>query len=175
MKFNFKNFPRLHTEKLILKEATLKDTKAVFDLRSCKEINKFVGTKLIEKLDEAKYFITSCKSLYKDKKRIFWLIEHQQDIIGSIVLHKIDLENKYAEIGYKLKTDFQKLGLMSEAMQVVIEFGIKQMHLKTVEAFTHKNNLASIALLQKHNFVFQPERKCEVYNFNRIWKLEVRS
>ncbi|PQJ78041.1 GNAT family N-acetyltransferase [Polaribacter porphyrae] len=175
MNFNFTNFPILKTERLLLREATLKDTNAVFDLRSSKEINKFVGTKLIESFEEAKDFITVCKSLYNDKKCVFWLIEFQQEIIGSIILHKVNIHKKYAEIGYKLKPEFQNKGFMSEALQTVLEFGKKELNLKTIEAFTHKNNMSSIALLEKHNFIFQPQRKCKVYDFNRIWKLEVRS
>lgn len=175
MIFNFSDFPVLKTKRLLLREATLKDTKAIFNLRSSKEINKFVGTKLVENLQEAADFISVSDKLYKKKKRVFWLIEFQQEVIGSIVLHNINLDKKYAEIGYKLKPNFQKLGFMSEAMQVILKFATQQMGLKTVEAFTHKNNMASIALLKKHHFVFQPDRKCAVYDFNRIWKLEVRS
>lgn len=171
MIFNFTNFPTLKTARLLLREGTLKDTIAVYGLRSSKEINKFVGTKLIESLEEAKDFITICKSLYSNKKRVFWLIEYQQEIIGSIVLHKIDLEQNYAEIGYKLKPEYHQKGLMSEAMQTVLVFCFQQLNLKTIEAYTHKNNIASMALLKKHNFVFQSERRCEVYDFNRIWKL----
>ena len=61
---------------------------------------------------------------------------------------------------------------MSEALQTVLEFGIKKLHLKTIEAFTHKNNIASKALLEKHHFKFQPNRRCKVYSFNRIWRLD---
>jgi ribosomal-protein-alanine N-acetyltransferase len=46
------------------------------------------------------------------------------------------------------------------------------MKLKTIEAFTHKNNLPSITLLKKHNFIFQTERRDNGFDDNRIWKLE---
>lgn len=172
MSFNFQQFPELNTKRLLLKEANLNDAKAVFDLRSSKEINKFVGTKLVEKIQEAEDFIETCSKLYQQKNRIFWLIHFQGEVIGSIVLHNISLTDNYAEIGYKLKPQFQKKGLMSEAMECIISFANYKLNIKVIEAFTHKNNEASIALLKKHNFVFQPDRKCKVYDFNRIWKLE---
>ena len=62
---------------------------------------------------------------------------------------------------------------MNEAMQKVISFGIKTMNLKVIEAFTHQNNIASIALLEKHNFVFQPERRDNGFENNRIFRLEL--
>ena len=172
MKFNFTSYPILKTQRLLLREATKDDCKSVFELRSSKEINKFVGTKLVETLQEANDFIEKCDHLYQSNKRVFWLIEYQKEIIGSIVLHKINLENNYAEIGYKLKPEFQQKGIMSEALQTVLEFGFKKIHLKTIEAFTHKNNIASKALLEKHHFIFQPNRRCKVYSFNRIWRLD---
>lgn len=172
MNFKFLNFPVLKTERLLLRKVTLNDNQIVFDLRSSKEINKYVGTKRIETLDEAEDFIKICDHLYLDKKRVFWLIEYKKEVIGSIVLHKINLENNYAEIGYKLKPSFHRKGFMSEAFEAVLEFSFQQMKLKTIEAFTHKNNIASKTLLKKHNFIFQPERKCTTFDFNRIWKLE---
>jgi len=172
MNFNFSNFPILNSERLLLRKATLNDKQTIFDLRSCKEINKFVGTKRIETLDEAESFIKDCIKLFSKKKRVFWLIEYNEEVLGSIVLHKISLKENYAEIGYKLKPEFHKQGYMNEALKLVLEFGFHKLKLKTIEAFTHKNNIASTALLSKHNFIFQPDRKCATFEFNRIWKLE---
>ena len=172
MNFNFLNFPTLKTERLLLRKATLEDKQTVYDLRSSKEINKFVGTKRVETINEAKDFIEICNKLYVEKKRLFWLIEYKLEVIGSIVFHKISLENNYAEIGYKLKTEYHKQGFMSETFKAVLNFGFQKMKLNTIEAYTHKNNIASLTLLKKHNFVFQPERKCTTFDFNRIWKLE---
>ena len=61
---------------------------------------------------------------------------------------------------------------MSEAIVSVLNFGFKDLQLNTIEAFTHKNNIASIALLKKHQFIFQPERKDEGFENNRIFRLE---
>jgi ribosomal-protein-alanine N-acetyltransferase len=171
--FSFKSFPTLKSERLILKEATFKDVQVVFFLRSNNKINKFVTTKRIKNLDEATDFISNCERLYKKKNRIFWLIEYQQEIIGSIILHRISLDENYAEIGYKLKPEFHQKGVMSEAIKEVLSFGFYNLHLKTMEAFTHKKNTASIALLKKHNFVFQRERREEGFENECIYKIDM--
>ena len=62
---------------------------------------------------------------------------------------------------------------MSEAMTAVLNFGIEQLNLKIIEAYTHKNNLRSIALLKKHHFVFQVHRKDPSFEHNRIFKREI--
>lgn len=174
MNYNFQEIPTLHAERLVIREANLSDINSVFELRSSQEINKFVGTKRIESTEEAKNFIETCKTLFQLKKRIFWLVEFNQKVIGSVVFHNINLDINYAEIGYKLKSEYHQQGLMTEVLEKVIAFAEKSMKLKTLEAFTHKNNLASIALLMKLNFVLQPERKCETYDFNRIYKLDIK-
>ena len=118
-------------------------------------------------------YTKSLKNLFKEEKRIFWLIEFKSKVIGSVVLHKIDVAKHYAEIGYKLKPEYQQKGIMTEVLESVIAFSKTSLNLKVIEAFTHKNNLASIALLKKFNFTFQANRRCNTYDFNRIYKLEI--
>ena len=42
---------------------------------------------------------------------------------------------------------------MSEATQKIIEFAVHTLGIKTIDAFTHKENQSSTKLLQKFNFV----------------------
>ena len=173
--FLFTTFPNLKTKRLTLRELYFDDVEVILKLRSSQEINKFVATKRMRNFEEAEEFITVCNHLYKEKKRIFWAIQFKEKVIGTIVLHNISLEDKYAEIGYKLDLTHFKKGFMSEAMEKVLKFGFDKMKLKTIEAFTHKNNLPSIALLKKHNFIFQTERRDKGFDDNRIWQLAVSS
>jgi ribosomal-protein-alanine N-acetyltransferase len=61
---------------------------------------------------------------------------------------------------------------MSEAFDKILNFGFQNLDLKTIEAFTHKNNTASIALLQKQKFVLHPERREEGFENNRSYRLK---
>ncbi|MDG1246178.1 MAG: GNAT family N-acetyltransferase [Polaribacter sp.] len=173
MAFNFETFPVLKTHRVTLRALNLEDAETLLALRSSEEINKFVITKRMQNLEEAKDFIQTCNALYKKEKRIFWVLTNQVEILGTVVLHRISLARKYAEIGYKLKTEKQQKGFMSEAMTAVLNFGIEQLNLKIIEAYTHKNNLRSIALLKKHHFVFQVHRKDPSFEHNRIFKREI--
>ena len=42
---------------------------------------------------------------------------------------------------------------MSEALQKVVEYGFATMQLTSIDAYTNKDNLASLALLKKNGFV----------------------
>tara|TARA_R110001632_G_scaffold68401_1_gene160300 strand:+ start:619 stop:1143 length:525 start_codon:yes stop_codon:yes gene_type:complete len=173
MNFNFANFPILETERIFLRKLYFDDVDAIFELRSSEVINKLITRKTPKSKEEALDFIKVCHQEFKNGNRIFWAIEFEKEVIGTIVFHRISSENSYAEIGYELNPDYHKKGLMSEAMKAVLEFGFNQIDLKTIEAFTHKNNIPSITLLEKHHFVFQPERRDDGFENNRIFRLEL--
>jgi len=170
--FSFTTFPELTTERLILRQLTFDDKKAIFRLRSNKEVNELIERETPKNLNQAEGFIQTCLDEFENENRVFWamVLENTNQLIGTIVFHKVDLENNYAEIGYEMNPDYQDEGYMSEAMKVVLDFGIMSMNLKTIEAYTHHNNTASIALIEKFLFVLQPERKDEAIEDNRIYK-----
>ena len=99
-------------------------------------------------------------------------IKNNNQVIGTIGLRNFEDEEDYAEIGYELDPSYQQKGFMSEAFEVVLKYGFKQMELKTIEAFTHKNNTASISLLEKQKFVFEPEIKDEGFENNLSYRIK---
>lgn len=171
MSFNFVTFPILKTERLILRALNFDDIEAVFDLRSNEEVHKLITRKTPKNLKEAEDFIKVCHEEFENRNRVFWAMEFNDKMIGTIVYHRIDLDRNYAEIGYELNPEYHQKGFMSEAMKSVLNYGFSEMNLNIVEAFTHKNNTPSIALLEKCNFIFQPERKCKNVENNSIYKL----
>lgn len=175
MSFNFNNFPVLTSERLTLRKLKLIDVEAIFEIRTNKEINTFITRNVPKNLNDTIDFIKMVTNLVDENKGVFWVIESKKEkqVIGSIGLRHFEIADNYAEIGYELHPKHQQKGLMSEAMKIVLNYGIKKMNLKTIEAFTHKNNTASIALLKKHHFIYQPEKKCNNIEDNRIWKLEI--
>lgn len=173
--FSFIDFPELTTERLTLRQLSFDDKKAIFRLRSNRDVNQFIERDTPKNLNQAEGFIQTCLDEFENKNRVFWAIisDDYNQLIGTIVFHNINLEDNYAEIGYEMNPDYQDEGYMTEAMESVLEFGKNSMELKTIEAFTHHNNSASIALLEKYNFELQSERKDENVEDNRIYSLTI--
>jgi ribosomal-protein-alanine N-acetyltransferase len=168
-------FPELSTERLTLRQLSSKDKREIFKLRSNKEVNKLITRETPKNLNDADAFIQTCLDEFENGNRIFWAmaLENTNQIIGTIVFHNINLENSYAEIGYELNPDFQNEGFMSEAMKTVLDFGKTTLELKTVEAFTHQNNNASITLLENHQFVLEEEDEDDLFGDNRVFSLNI--
>jgi ribosomal-protein-alanine N-acetyltransferase len=173
MDFNFTTFPVLETERLTLRELNLNDAKAIFGLRTNKEINEFIDRKRLNNLSESRAFIDLISKLAATNKGLFWVLEskNNQQLIGTIGLRNFEDEENYAEIGYELDPSYHQRGFMSEAFEAILKFGFENLELKTIEAFTHQKNTASIALLKKQQFVLDPERREEGFENNRSYRI----
>jgi len=60
---------------------------------------------------------------------------------------------------------------MTEALYVVLEYGFNTLNFKNIEAFTHFQNSASIALLVNNGFQLLINRKDNGNENNRIFSL----
>ena len=143
-------FPILTTERLILRQLLESDVQEIFLLRSDSLINKFLDREPCESLEDALNFIRNIKN----KDLLYWAIAqaHNEKLIGTICLFDFSDEFNKCEIGYELLTDYQGQGIMSEAIKKIIKFAVHSLGLKTIDAFTHKDNQGSTNLLQKFNF-----------------------
>ena len=63
------------------------------------------------------------------------------------------VQGSVAEIGYELMVDQQGKGIMQEAIKAVIEYGFKGMKLQTIVASPNQNNVKSINLLERSQFI----------------------
>ena len=174
MNHNFTPFPVLETDRLILRALNLDDAKAIFGLRTNKEVNEFIDRKRPNNLSEARAFIDLISNRASSNTGVFWVIQSKSNnqLVGTIGLRNFEDEENYAEIGYEVDPIYQQKGFMTEAFKEVLNFGFKTLELKTVEAFTHHNNTASIALLEKQKFVLDPERRDEGFENNRSYRRE---
>jgi ribosomal-protein-alanine N-acetyltransferase len=175
MAFNFIPFPVLETERLTLRALELNDAKAIFGLRTNKEVNTFITRTLLNNLSETRAFIDRISNSIANNTGVFWVLESKDtaELIGTVGLRNFEIEEDYAEIGYDMHPDFQENGYMSEAFKAILNFAAKQMDLKFIEAFTHKENNASVALLEKFNFELQPDRKDANVEENHIYRFAV--
>jgi ribosomal-protein-alanine N-acetyltransferase len=86
------------------------------------------------------------------------------EIFGTCGFYR-GFQEQTGEIGYVLKASAQGKGIMGEAVGLMLEFGWKQLKLKSIVAFTTNDNQASINLLKKHHFI-QEKSKAEELKFS---------
>ncbi len=160
-KFNFLPYPELKTNRLILRCLDKTDEEEVFFFRSDPRILEYLDRPPAKDIEEARAHIEMILNGIRNGEWIDWSITlaGKNQLIGSIGLWNISLEENRAEIGYALHPDYQGKGIMNEATKAVIDYGFKKMKLKTIVANLSPYNLNSITLLEKNNFQKGPIKK----------------
>ncbi len=167
LELNFLPFPTLETERLILRKVTMADSQDVLTLRGDIDAMRYIGKPISTTFDEARDLITRIQDGLENNTAIGWAIslKNNPQLIGTIGFHQIDKQHYRAEIGYMLLPQFWNKGLMSEAIQQVLDYGFNTMKLHSIQANIDPNNKVSAAILKKYNFVSEAYFK-ENFFFN---------
>lgn len=164
---------RFLTDRLILRTLTEFDSFEVLGIRSHPVINQFLHRDSPRNTFEALDFILNIQRKSANGE-IFFLgiaLQNKPELIGTICLWNFSGDRKTAELGYELLPEYHGKGIMSEAVTFILNYGFEDLNVSKIEAFTNKNNLNSIQLLQKFNFALNVNRKDEKYPENLIFEL----
>jgi len=170
---NVTSFPVLETERLILRQVNEADVHEVFFLRSSTEVGKYIARNPQKNIEQTLEFIEKTKRNMIDNTAIPWAITFKDNdaLIGTLSLHSFSEDNTVAEVGYDLNPEFQKKGIMSEALKAVLSYGFQDLGLLMIEAFTQIENESSKLLLIKNKFQLHPTRIDEGFPKNIIFEL----
>lgn len=151
---NFTPFPVLTTDRLILRKLSMDDAEEILVQRSHPEIQKFIKREPAQNIGEAKAWLEMVLEKEANNESITWAIvlKGTTKLIGSICLWNIEKELDRAEVGYGLHPDHFRQGIMNEAMSAVTRYGFEVMKLQRIDAYTHKDNVASRTLLDRNGF-----------------------
>ena len=155
LNINFTPFPNLETERLQLRRIVIEDYNEIFSLRSNKEIMKYIPRPLAITKEEAIEHIAIIDSRIENNEGINWAIMLKNDskLIGIIGHYRLKPEHYRAEIGYMLLPEYHGKGIMTEAINEVVNYGFDVMKLHSIEALIDPRNLASENVLQKNGFI----------------------
>src|SRR4029450_660708 len=154
----------LDTTRLLLRQLKETDVSAIYSLRSNEQVNQFLDRPTAKDAEEAKAFIQKIT----ENKSYYWGITLKENgkMIGTICFWNLSADRKSAELGYELHPDYQRKGDMQEVIGFASRRGFT-----SLEAYTHRDNLASTKLLLKHGFVHDEERKDPENPYQMIFSL----
>jgi len=147
-------FPTLETSHLRLIELSYEHLDDLFLMRHNIKMHEYTDTKPDETIEETRNYIQRMIMGVEENKWIIWAIEHKlaKKVIGTISIWNI-IDN-CAELGYGIIPDYQGYGYMKEALLVVVKFGLNNLGLLYLDAYTEVNNSRSIMLLRKNGFKY---------------------
>ncbi|WP_182914451.1 GNAT family N-acetyltransferase [Paenibacillus sp. 1011MAR3C5] len=163
IQLQFNPFPLLETSRLQLRELNESDQYDMYVLRSDAQVLTYQDRKQAQSVDEAAAFIGKIQEGISNNDWIMWAIAKKENdrLIGTVCLWNISEEEACADIGFELLPSEQRAGLMHEAVTAVIDYGFQAMELRSIVAFTHTENAASIRLLEKQLFKKDVRFPCE--------------
>lgn len=151
----FPLFPELTTERLLLREITYSDAIALFEMRSDERVMAYIHRGRPKTEADIQTLIVQMEENYREDKGLVWAIalkENPGQMIGSIGYYRADLPNYRAEVGYLLSPQYWRMGIVSEALIAVVNFGFEQVKLHSIFANIDPSNHASRQLLLKQGF-----------------------
>jgi ribosomal-protein-alanine N-acetyltransferase len=154
MNAQFTPFPELVTERLFLRAIKPSDKMPLFLLRSDDNVNKHIGRPKALSPDDVQAYMDKIERGIKENEWILWVIilKENREVVGTICLWNLSMENNSAEIGYELLPLYQKKGIMREAISAVVGYGFTNMHAHTIEACPRIANTSSVKLLESFDF-----------------------
>jgi len=148
---------KIITERLILRDITMKDAKSIAENANDK-LNWYYTESMPYPytLRNAKDFIKDCLKKQKVKPRKDYdfgiSLKSEKKIIGMISLFKVNRMHKKTGIGYWIGKNYRKLGIVSEAEKVVLYFAFNKLKLNRIKGEAMVENEGSNALFKKFGF-----------------------
>jgi ribosomal-protein-alanine N-acetyltransferase len=151
-------FPRLETERLILRAFRPSDAPAILDLFSQEAVTRYHNIAPMHAIESAEELVELRRSRFEQGTGLYWAIVHRalgDRVIGSCGCYHPHRALRSAEIGYELHSDYWRQGIMTEALTAMLDFCYGErffFRLNRVQALTELENQASMRLLQKLGF-----------------------
>ncbi len=163
-------FRVLETKRLILRQPRPEDATDLFAVRSDERTLQFLDKDPDASADVTLALINRVHDSFMNNDTMFWAItlKGNDKVIGTINFWNIEKAHHRSEIGYLLHPDLWNKGIMSEALEAVLDFGFSALKFHSVEANVNPGNAGSIKVLEKQGFVKEAHFK-ENYYYNGVF------
>jgi ribosomal-protein-alanine N-acetyltransferase len=143
----------LDTPRLILRGFNQESYHHLFSLED-NVIMEVLGLENTDELMVEKNRYKGGYSTYNLTIQFFQLVAKEDNrVLGWCGYHSWAKQHQRAEIFYMLKEEGdRRMGIMTEAMEAVLEYGKREMALRRIEAFIAIDNPASYKLVEKFGF-----------------------
>lgn len=155
LEINFNPFQNLETNRLLLRRVNVDDVEEIIALRGNPKTMKYIPRPLVKTIEDALEHIALIEAKIETNEGINWAITLKDNpkLIGIIGHYRIKPEHYRAEIGYMILPEFNGMGIVTEAIKEVVNYGFNQMQLHSIEAVIDPENRASEKVLLKNGFV----------------------
>lgn len=148
------------TERLILRELLPTDAEGIFELDSDPDVHRFLGTKPIQTIEQAKGIIEFIRQQYIDNGIGRWAVEDKntREFMGwtglKFVTETINNRSNFHDFGYRFIKRYWGRGYATETARPCLQYGFEVLKLNEIYGMAEMEHLASRNVLQKSGLKF---------------------
>lgn len=148
----------MHTDRLILRPLKMSDAPDLLLLDSNPEVMRFLGNRPVNSLNEVHIYLQNIMQQYIQNGIGRWAVMEKTSgfFVGWAGMKYIDTtinnHSHFYDVGYRLKPEFWGKGYATECTRLWVNYATDVLHLNTLYAITHVENLASQNVLKKCSF-----------------------
>lgn len=146
---------------MCLRQIIEDDVQIVFEGLSHPEVIKYYGVNYTS-VEGTQEQMDWYKKIHEERTGIWWGItfrENEKKLVGACGFNNWNHKHLNAEMGYWLLPEYQKQGIMTEAITAIMDHAFSGMKLHRISAITEPENLGSIWLLEKMGFIQEGVQK----------------
>lgn len=106
----------------------------------------------MKSVNDMKDYIKGSEALIQQQKEISFAILYEQQVVGRIGLHHLNMLNRSGAIGYWLIKEAEGKGIVTKSCKAIINYGFNELGLHRIEIKAAVDNLRSQAVPEKLNF-----------------------
>ena len=151
---DWKALPTINASRVNLRPISADDLDAFYGIFSDPEVMRYWSTLPIASRAAASKLMDEIDERFARHESLKWGIARRTDntLIGTTTLHRLDFDNRRAEIGYALGRAHWGNGYMHEALQATLGYAFEVLDLNRIEADVDPRNQASIRTLERLGF-----------------------
>lgn len=143
----------LMTKRLILRKEKMEDADILYHSLGCDpEITKYTGWNPYATITSAREKVVEDLSNYNKGGCYAWIIQHGQDVVGTVGAYGYEPDISSIEIGYSIFRSAWGNGFASEAVSEVLRYLFENEKINRVHAWCHSENKASSKVLERAGF-----------------------
>ena len=141
----------LYSQRLILRNFKLEDAESMYTSYCCSDkVTKYLSWYTHQSLSVTQEYLTKFKlpALDDDLLDLAITLKDNVDcVLGSIGF--VDIQDGVAEVGYVIAEAYWNQGMMSEALNTLIDYAFTSMPIHKITAIHHVDNIGSGRVMEK--------------------------
>ena len=146
--------PTIEAERLRLRSIEDSDLDQLYAIFSDPKVMRYWSTPPLESVEEVQALLREIRTGNEQGTMLKWgvALKPADNLIGTVTLFHLDLDQGRAEIGYAQAQAHWGNGYINEALQALLTHAFEEMKLRRLEADVDPRNAASIKTLERLGF-----------------------